>query len=67
VSGGQDTYIVVYDLVADLAQFKLMGHSDHITQLHMVQMENQYLKGLTQQVLITSSKDGFIKLWDLSQ
>ena len=30
-SGGQDTYIVVYDLVSDTAQYKLMGHKEQIT------------------------------------
>lgn len=25
-SGGQDTYIVVYDLVSDQAMYKLLGH-----------------------------------------
>jgi len=25
-SGGQDTYIVVYDLVSDQAMYKLVGH-----------------------------------------
>ena len=28
---------------------------------------NPYLKGLTQEILLTSSKDGFLKLWDLNQ
>ena len=32
-SGSQDTYIIIYDLVADTASFKLMGHSDHVTSL----------------------------------
>ena len=30
-TGGQDTYIVVYDLVSDVAQFKLMGHKEQVT------------------------------------
>ena len=30
-SGGNDTYIVVYDLVSDQAQFKLTGHKEQIT------------------------------------
>ena len=67
VSGSQDTYIVVYDLIADQAQFKLLGHKDHITQLQTFSIMNPYLKGLTQEILLTSSKDGFLKLWDLSQ
>jgi len=30
-SGSQDTYIVIYDLVADQAMFKLLGHKEEIT------------------------------------
>ena len=30
-SGSEDTYVVVYDLVADTANYKLMGHKDHVT------------------------------------
>ena len=37
-SGAQDTYIVVYDLVADQAMYKLMGHRDVVTQLDVVLM-----------------------------
>lgn len=33
ISGGADTYIVIYDLVASTAEFKLMGHSESITKL----------------------------------
>ena len=35
-SGGQDTYIVVYDLVAERAQYKLMGHQEQITGLNLI-------------------------------
>lgn len=31
ISGSADTYIVIYDLVASTAEFKLMGHSESIT------------------------------------
>ena len=64
-SGGQDTYIVVYDLVSDQAQYKMKGHKEQITQLSMFQMQNPFLKGKTQQILVSSSKDGFLKFWDL--
>ena len=30
-------------------------------------MVNPYLKGRTQQILLSSSKDGFLKFWDLEQ
>ncbi len=33
ISGGADTYIVIYDLVASTAEFKLMGHTESITKL----------------------------------
>jgi WD40 repeat protein len=64
-SGGQDTYIVVYDLASDQAQYKLMGHKENITQISLFSMENPYLKGRVQKILVSSSKDGFLKFWDL--
>lgn len=30
-------------------------------------MQNPYLKGRTQKILVSSSKDGFLKFWDLEQ
>ena len=66
-SGGQDTYIVVYDLVSDQAQYKMKGHKEQITELALFKMKNPYLKGKTQQILVSSSKDGFLKFWDLEQ
>ena len=64
-SGAQDTYIVIYDLVSDQAMFKLLGHKEEITQLAVFQMS---LSGKQNQtILISASKDGFIKLWDLQQ
>ena len=33
ISGSADTYIIIYDLVASTAEFKLMGHAESITQL----------------------------------
>jgi len=67
ISGGQDTYIVVYDLVADAAQYKLMGHKEEVTQLATFIISNPFLKGAKQTVLVTSSKDGYIKFWDVNQ
>lgn len=64
-SGSQDTYIITYDLVADQAQFKLMGHKDAISGLAIFSMQLKNQKQPTK-VLISSSKDGFIKMWDLS-
>jgi WD40 repeat protein len=33
VSGGSDTHIVMYDLVASKAEYKLTGHTDSICRL----------------------------------
>lgn len=33
ISGSADTYIIIYDLVASTAEFKLLGHAESITQL----------------------------------
>lgn len=66
-SGSQDTYIVVYDLVSDRAQFKLMGHREPVTQLAIFDLQNPYLIGKTQRILVSSSSDGFLKFWDLEQ
>ena len=33
ISGSADTYIIVYDLVTSTAEFKLLGHTESITQL----------------------------------
>lgn len=59
-SGSQDTYIIVYDLLADQALFKLMGHRDHVTQIDPVQSGSRKL-------LLSSGKDGFLKVWDLRE
>lgn len=33
ISGSADTYIIMYDLIASTAEFKLMGHTEPLTQL----------------------------------
>mgnify|MGYP000849073772 CR=1 FL=1 len=63
-SGGKDTYIVVYDLVSDSALFKLMGHKEEITHLALFTMKNPSIKDV-QNVLVSASKDGYLKFWDL--
>lgn len=66
-SAAQDTYIVVYDLVADQAMYKLMGHRDVVTQLDVVLMASAQQRNHMQRLLLSSSKDGMLKFWDLSQ
>lgn len=45
----------------------MKGHKEQITELALFNMKNPYLKGKTQQILVSSSKDGFLKFWDLEQ
>ena len=64
ISGGADTYIILYDLVASTAEFKLMGHAESITQLQPLVTQHP-TRGTAQKALISSSKDGLLKVWDL--
>jgi len=65
-SGSEDTYIVIYDLVADTASFKLMGHSDVVTSLFTFGMEHPIRRN-EQEILVSGSKDGLLKFWNLEQ
>lgn len=55
ISGSRDSDIIVWDLVSEVGLFKLRSHKDSITGL-WCQDENW---------LISTSKDGLIKIWDL--
>jgi U3 small nucleolar RNA-associated protein 12 len=65
-SGSADTYIVIYDLIADTACFKLLGHNEQITNLASFINLNP-IRGNEETLLISSSKDGLLKIWDLEQ
>ncbi|GAV55124.1 hypothetical protein ZYGR_0AS04470 [Zygosaccharomyces rouxii] len=55
ISGSRDSNIIVWDLVSEVGLYKLRSHKDSITGLWMPD-ENW---------LMSVSKDGLIKLWDL--
>lgn len=65
-SGSADTYIIIYDLVADTAQFKLLGHNEAITTLATFVYKHP-IRGNDQTLLISGGKDGLIKFWDIEQ
>jgi WD40 repeat protein len=48
--------VVMQDVVNESGLFRLIGHKNSITDLHIVDEEN---------LLISSSKDTFVKIWDL--
>jgi U3 small nucleolar RNA-associated protein 12 len=64
VSGGADTHIVMYDLVASKAEYKLSGHTEPITKLQVL-VSVHPSAGSKQKRLISSAKDGLLKVWDL--
>ncbi|KAH7170747.1 WD40-repeat-containing domain protein [Dactylonectria macrodidyma] len=77
-SGSKDTDVIVWDLVAEVGQFKLRGHKDQVTGLQFVEPEPQVQgedgtqamvldgEGASDGFLLTTGKDSLIKLWDLS-
>ncbi|KAL3964117.1 hypothetical protein ACCO45_001121 [Purpureocillium lilacinum] len=76
--GSKDTDVIIWDLVAEVGQFKLRGHKDQITGLEFVEPETQVqdedgtkamvLDGqdTSDGYLLTTGKDSLLKLWDLS-
>lgn len=57
VSGGDDNLIVVWDLVSQRPLFKLTGHTQPITDLHILN-----LRGVD--YVLSGSKDGLVRVWD---
>lgn len=74
-SGSKDTLIYVWDLIGENVLYKLMGHKDNILKVHFHQIEiNLYTSGSSvvnsedyekTEILISSSKDSTVKLWNL--
>lgn len=55
ISGSNDSNIIVWDLVSEVGLFKLRSHKDIITGIYC--KDDDWL--------ISTSKDGLIKIWDL--
>ncbi|KAK7695479.1 hypothetical protein QCA50_000115 [Cerrena zonata] len=69
-SGSQDTDLILWDVVAEAGLFRLRGHRDQITAIQFIEAVSSTApstsSGTSTGFLITSSKDTFLKLWDLS-
>ncbi|KAH8910501.1 WD40 repeat-like protein [Coniochaeta sp. PMI_546] len=75
-SGSKDTDVVIWDLVAEVGQYKLRGHKDQVTGVRFVESEPRSQDGEDGEemaldepgegFLLTTGKDSLIKLWDLS-
>ncbi len=77
-SGSKDTDVIIWDLVAEVGQYKLRGHKDQITGLQFVEPQEEVIEedggqaivlddggSLSEGFLLTTGKDSLIKLWDL--
>ncbi|KAH3662343.1 hypothetical protein OGAPHI_005595 [Ogataea philodendri] len=65
VSGSRDTTIIIWDLVGETGLFKLKGHKDQITGIALLIDEDNTDTDEMEDWLVSTSKDGLIKLWDL--
>ncbi|KDR83852.1 hypothetical protein GALMADRAFT_55599 [Galerina marginata CBS 339.88] len=68
-SGSQDTDIILWDVVAEAGLYRLRGHRDQITAIEFLSLPEDQPSTSTAAapgLLLTSSKDTFMKVWDLS-
>ncbi|KAG7353760.1 WD40 repeat-containing protein [Nitzschia inconspicua] len=62
-TGSSDGSVVLWDIVAETGLFRLLGHRGGITDIHFVSMQQP--QGGMLDLLVTTSLDGFVKVWDL--
>jgi len=71
-SGSQDTTIILWDIIGEVGLFRLRGHRDQITSILFLNVDSSDLPSTSTApvtspgFLLTSAKDTFLKLWDLS-
>ncbi|CCD26035.2 snoRNA-binding rRNA-processing protein DIP2 NDAI_0G02580 [Naumovozyma dairenensis CBS 421] len=66
ISGSRDSNIIVWDLVSEVGLYKLRSHKDAITGIWCNEMQNNGEDDENElDWLISTSKDGLIKIWDL--
>jgi U3 small nucleolar RNA-associated protein 12 len=56
-SGSRDSNIVIWDLVGEVGLYRLRSHRDQVTALEFLGSDDQWL--------VSTAKDGLIKLWNL--
>ncbi|CCM04814.1 uncharacterized protein FIBRA_07007 [Fibroporia radiculosa] len=69
-SGSQDTDLILWDVVGEAGLFRLRGHRDQITTIRFITSNSSTgpstSTGSPHGYLLTSAKDTFLKLWDIS-
>lgn len=60
-SGSRDTNVVLWDVIAEVGISRLKGHKDQITSLAFLSIDEEEVTHL-----LTTSKDSYLKLWELS-
>lgn len=60
-SGSTDGAIVLWDIIAESGLYRLLGHKGGITDINFSRIESASMD-----MLITSSLDGLVKVWDLN-
>ncbi|CAG8657132.1 2774_t:CDS:2, partial [Scutellospora calospora] len=69
-SGSKDTDLIIWDVVSEVGLFRMRGHKDQVTAIRFLSKPS--LDGVISEdisshgYLLSSSKDTFLKLWDLS-
>ncbi|KAL4512906.1 hypothetical protein ABPG72_017591 [Tetrahymena utriculariae] len=64
ITGSGDTSIIVWDILGEQPLYKLAGHKNAITDLFYYKyQENEFT---THEFILSTSKDGLFKLWDMS-
>ncbi|KAF8592773.1 WD40 repeat-like protein [Ramaria rubella] len=71
-SGSQDTTVILWDIIGEVGLFRLRGHRDQVTSIRFLNVESidvpstSTARNVQPGFLLTSAKDTFLKLWDLS-
>ncbi|KAF8341630.1 uncharacterized protein EI90DRAFT_3279024 [Cantharellus anzutake] len=68
-SGSQDTDLIIWDVLAETGLYRLRGHRDQITAIKFLDLTSNAASTSTLSssgYVLTSSKDTYVKLWDLS-
>ena len=68
VSGGRDGEVVIWDVAGETGIVRLRGHRDQITDCAFLEDERYIQSAMTiGRQVVTTSKDGFVKVWDLEK